>query len=296
MRNLVDFIGIGVQKAATSWLHDALARHPQVETSVPKELNFFTASYDRGYLWYERCFRSVGSAVRRGEFSPSYFCSRSAPLHAHAYNPLLRLVCVLRDPVERAFSNHLHEIRKGHLIETEVFEEALFFNPMYVEQGRYRKNLSRWLEVFGREALLMLLAEDIAADPATAFRQICTHLGVADDVTPDGVYERRHESVANHHQGLQSALRAGGDAARSLGAGAVVRAMKTVPGVRSLLALNRLDLRDNVSAMHPETAAWLAREFAEDMRFVADLLGRPDLPWQSWASLNAVEGMKHRVG
>ncbi|WP_424931107.1 sulfotransferase family protein [Amaricoccus macauensis] len=277
----VDFIGIGVQKAATSWLHDVLSAHSGIEASTPKEIDFFTHHVDRGYEWYESFFRSDEADVKRGECSPSYFYSLSAPARANAYNPEFRIIAILRDPVARAFSNHLHEIRKGHIPDTRTFEDALEANPLYVEQGRYKRNLERWLDVFGREAVLVLLAEDIAADPETAYARVCAHLGVSSEVRPDTLGERSHESVASRNAGFQKVLRSAGDAARSLGLGDAVRSVKAAPGVRDLLALNKRDLRSEIAPMLPETRERLSAQFQEDIGFVAELLERETLPWPS---------------
>ncbi len=278
---VVDFIGIGVQKAATSWLHDVLSSHPGIEASNPKEIDFFTHHFDRGYEWYESFFSTNASDLKRGECSPSYFYSRSAPERARRYNPDLKLVAILRDPVARAFSNHLHEIRKRHIPETRSFEDALQVNPLYLEQGRYQENLSRWLDVFGRDRLLVLLSEDIAQDPVTAFESVCTHLGVSKDVRPETLGERSHESVSSKNPGLQKILRSAGDAARSAGFGQAVRGIKAAPGIRDILALNKRDLRVEVPAMQAETRERLCETYAQDIAFVAGLLGRDRLPWGS---------------
>ena len=276
----VDFIGIGVQKAATSWLHDVLALHPDVDASDPKELDFFTAHYDRGYGWYESHF-AEDPRHTRGECSPSYFYSRSAPLRAHVYNPDFRVIAILRDPVARAFSNHLHELRKGHIPDGTSFEDGLAANPAYVEQGKYAANLTRWLDTFGRDALLVLLAEDIGAEPLRAYKAVCDHLSLAADPVPDALYERRHESVAPKHAGLQRALRVSGDAARAIGLDRQVANVKALPGVRNILRMNQRDLRAETPNMRPETKADLAETFAEDIAFVSALLDRAELPWPS---------------
>jgi hypothetical protein len=284
LRLKVGFIGIGAQKAATSWLHDVLSAHPHVEASRPKELDFFTHHFDRGYAWYESHFRRSEDGVMRGESSPSYLYSQSAPRRARDYNRNLKLVAILRDPVSRAFSNHLHEIRKGHIPGSWSFEEALELNPMYLEQGRYALHLGRWLEVFDRQSLLVLVAEDIATDPETAFSRVCEHLGVSPKVKLDKLGERSHESVANRNEGVQKVLRTAGNAARSLGLGKAVRGLKATPGLRDLIALNRRDLRSEFPAMRPETVERLRAFFEPDIAFVSELLERKCLPWPSHRS------------
>ena len=89
----IDFVCIGAQKCATTWLHNVLATHPEV--AMPheiKELDFFSAKFDRGYQWYMRHFAPATTARLRGEVSPSYLCSRDAPAWAKAYNPAMKIV------------------------------------------------------------------------------------------------------------------------------------------------------------------------------------------------------------
>ncbi|MEM7615387.1 MAG: sulfotransferase domain-containing protein, partial [Pseudomonadota bacterium] len=251
-----------------------------------KELNYFTANYDRGRMWYERHFAEATPGQLCGECSPTYFFSGDAPLRAKAYNPDLKLIAVLRDPVARAFSNHLHEVRKTHIPADTSFEAGLAANDAYVAQSSYAANLGRWLESFEREALLVLIAEDIKVDPATAFDAICTHLGIDPTIRPDGLGERRHESVANKSEAAQRLLRSGGDLARSVGLGNTVQAVKKAPGLSQILAMNKRDLRQEVAPMRDETRAQLVEDFRADMKYVADLLGRDSLPWASWDTLN----------
>lgn len=275
----VDFIGIGAQKSATSWLHDVLSEHAEIFASEPKELNFFTANYDRGQNWYESHFPDKRAGYVCGECSPTYFFSSDAPKRAQQYNPDLRLIAVLRDPVARTFSNHLHELRKGHIPFDTPFEKALSENPAYIEQSQYRKNLSHWMEYFTRDKLLVLLAEDIAKDPEKTFKMVCNHLGVDASIVPDGLNERRHESVANRSEGVQNKLHSMGNFARSIGLGAVIKQAKEMQPLRGLLALNKKDLRAEVPKMKQETREYLTELFQPDVKYVADLINRSELPW-----------------
>lgn len=289
-RPRVSFLGIGVQKCATSWLHGVVSAHPQIGTPRQKETDFFIARHERGYDWYERQF-ARGAAV--GEFSPNYFTSEDAVARAHGYNPELRLIAVLRDPVERAFSNHLHELRKGHVPAGTSFEAGMAANPAYVAQGRYGLHLRRWIARFGAERVLILLSEEIAADPARAYAAVCAHLGVDAAITPEGLGARRHESVGARSRRLQRTLRSGGDTLRRLGLGDLVPRLRSAPGLRQILEGNRLDLRRVVAPMREETRAALGALFAPDMIWVRDQLGR-DLPWASFAP-HAEKDLRHVV-
>lgn len=160
------FIGLGAQKCASSWIHRVLGDHPEIFASEPKELDFFSHHYNRGYSWYEHCFEPGAGARARGEISPSYFCDPLAPTRVRDYDPALKLVLALRDPVSRAFSNHLHEIRKGFYHCPDLrFESGLARNPMYVFQSRYGSHLEAWTRAFPLSRILILVQEEIHTDP-----------------------------------------------------------------------------------------------------------------------------------
>ena len=152
-------------------------------------------------------------------------------------------------------------------------------NHAYIEQSQYRANLTRWLTHFNRESLLVLLAEEISETPEVIFRSVCQHLGVSSGVVPEGLSERRHESIANRSDGLQRKLRAAGDMARSIGMDAAVKRLKQTQPVRTLLALNKRVLRQSVAPMLPETQKELSALFSEDVSYVTELMGRNELPW-----------------
>lgn len=274
----VGFIGIGAQKSAPSWLHYVLSKHPEISDSDPKVLNYFTANYDRGEIWYENFYADRPEGSIRGEYSSTYFFSRSAPSRAFNYNPDLKLIVIWGDPVARSFSNHLHEIRKRRIPETCRFEDAMAANPAYVEQSRYEANLMRWMEYFDRNSLLILIAEEIRDNPLKAFIADCNHLGVSAETVPDGLFERRHKSVDSRNHNLKRFLRAGGDAARAIGLEQFIKKIKITPGIKTLLSLNDKDLRKENRPVLDSTWTSLTELFRDDAAFVEKLLDRTDLP------------------
>jgi len=282
MRMKVGFIGIGAQKCATSWLHDVLTTHPEVATSEPKELNYFNANYERGANWYESRFQINAATKIAGEFSPNYFMSRDAAERAQIYNPTMRLIALVRDPVARAFSNHLHEIRKKHIPEDTSFNAAMDVNPAYVQQSQYKTNIERWLDYFPQEQLLVLFSEDIADDPEGAFARIAAHLDISNEIDKDTVHGRSHESIAVKSEQLQNTLRLGGSLARRAGLGSTVARIKSAPGVSALLKANKKDLRTQVPDMTDATRDQLQELFIPDMQFISELTGRKPLPWKAW--------------
>lgn len=269
-------IGIGAQKCASSWLHDVLACHPGVAVAARKELDFFSYHHDRGHGWYAAQWRGPGL---RFENSPSYLHDPRSPARLERFAPGAQLVVTLRDPVARAVSHHRHEIARGHAPPV-AFEAALGGNPDYLEQGFYARHLARWIEAFGREALLVLLAEEIAAEPEAARRAVLRHFGLPMAAAPGMLGEARNVSDLPRSRTLRAALRQGGAALRRLGLERQLAVAKGWPPVRRVLEWNGRPV--TVPGPGPGLRRELAFLYAEDMAAVAGMLGRGGLPWPSW--------------
>ena len=115
--NLVDFIGIGVQKSATTWMYSMLTSHPEIKGAKGglknKEVNFFNRSYFLGFDWYNNKFEFGDHIV--GEFSTLYFPECSVPERVYKYNPDIKLILIVRNPIDRAFSQHKFQFMKNRL-------------------------------------------------------------------------------------------------------------------------------------------------------------------------------------
>lgn len=280
------FLGVGAQKCASTWAHRVLDASPQVAVSDPKELDFFSCLYDRGYGWYERHFANAGDAVAIGETSPSYFYNEAAVERAHAYNPSLRILVCLRDPVERMYSNHLHELRKGHIDGGDaVFERAMANNPMYLHQSLYARHLKRWLDAFGSDNVLVVLQENVAADPRREAARICAFLGVEAAFDTEFFERRANENVVYRNQTVGAVYGALGGAARAAGLSGVIRWAKRTDGVAAIWSAAKENMRDRAPPMRPETVAMLTATLAEEMHDLVALLGVDELPWPTWRAI-----------
>ncbi|GAA3852745.1 sulfotransferase family protein [Celeribacter arenosi] len=273
-------IGIGAQKCASSWVHTVMGSHPEISVSTPKEIDFFSYYFDRGYAWYERHFEDCGSSHHAYEASPSYLYDPRAPERVATYFPELKIVALLRDPVERAYSNHLHEVIKGHIGPVD-FETGLRNNPGYLDQGRYGAHLARWFAAFPRDQVLVLFAEEISADAEAAISRLYRFVGVDDAFRSPIHHERRNESDRARVPLLRNALRAGGDFLRANGLEAHLARAKAMGPVSRLMRANSVDIRCEIPPMKAETRALLRDFFAADAAHLSTLLGRSDLPWTS---------------
>ncbi|WP_092647627.1 sulfotransferase domain-containing protein [Jannaschia faecimaris] len=276
-RRKATFIGIGAQKCASTWLHGVLEQCGDVRVADGKEVDFFSYYFDRGYEWYERVFDAQPEVRHRGEVSPSYFIHPDAPRRAAAYASDLHVFVCLRDPVSRAFSNHLHEVRKGHVTgNNQVFETALENNPLYIEQGRYAHHLARWRDAFPADRIHVFFQEEIYADRAAAARRVTDALDLP--ALEDFLDRQVNESVRYRNAALGETLWKLGNIARQAGLGRAVETAKSVPGLRHLRAANREGLRDVVPPMRPDTEKRIADLLASEVDKLEHLLGHP-VPW-----------------
>jgi hypothetical protein len=202
-RSLPDFVVIGAQRAGSTSLFDYLGRHPRVVPPSHKEIHFFDQNFFRGERWYRSHFppalRVRAVSGRTGEASPYYLFHPEAPARAHATVPDARLVVLLRNPVDRAYSHYQLAVRGGH--EQLPFDEAVkreserlageaekLADPThksaahrhlsYVARGLYAEQLERWLAFFPREQLLVLRSEDLFANPEAVFAETVAFLGL----------------------------------------------------------------------------------------------------------------------
>lgn len=182
---LPDFLVIGAQRAGTTWLDGALRAHPDIYLPVRrKEVHFFDDFYDRGVEWYEGFFPPPEQAARFGavgEVTPRYMYDPEVPARIAATVPECKLVAVLRDPVARAYSQY--GLRVANLGERRPFEALLESDDDAVlDRGRYAGQLARYFALWPRERVLVLIFEELVADPEPGFAA----LGALLEVDPSG--------------------------------------------------------------------------------------------------------------
>lgn len=193
------FLIIGTQKGGTSSLFEYLMHHPQIAGSFIKEVQYFTGRYWVGQRGYSSFFPSISDTITQiGESTPYYLFSPEAPERVHALIPNVKIIALLREPVERAYSHYKHNTRRGH--ETRSFEECVahdiklakgsgidratgegaesFQHHSYVRRGLYAEQLERWYKLFPKENIKLLRAEDFFADPYKITAQTIDFLGL----------------------------------------------------------------------------------------------------------------------
>ena len=177
---LPTFLGIGVPRAGTTWLHQLLQTHPDIYVPTRrKELSFFDLYYGRGLGWYAKFFPDEPERTRYrcfGEVTPYYFYCEECPARI-AGAGIEKLILMLRHPVDRAWSYYGQKIRNGMFRGS--FEEFLSQSRWpVIEQGHYTRYLDRYFARFDRSQMLILLLEEAAADVPATRRALATFLGV----------------------------------------------------------------------------------------------------------------------
>lgn len=193
---LPNLIIIGAMKAGTSSLHYYLDQHPDIQMSRIKELRFFIEerNWSRGTDWYESHFSS--SVPIAGETTPAYThfpFRRGVPQRMHQVIPDAKLIYMVRDPIERAVSNYVHQVVAGR--ESRPIEEAMASpDESYVTRSRYFMQIEQYLEFFPPERILIVNTLDLYGNRAQTLREVFRFIGVHEDFTSPGFDRVRGES------------------------------------------------------------------------------------------------------
>lgn len=204
----VDFVIGGTQKGGTSALDSFLRQHPEIcMPQTRKELHFFDREAENtDYKKYHANFKSKPQHHVIGEASPIYMYWETAPYRIWKYNPKMKWILVLRDPVERAFSAWNMETKRGK--ENLSFAEAIKKEPQrcrqalplqhrvysYLDRGFYAHQVHRLFNIFGRDNCLVLLNEELRNDHKKTLRRVFEFLGVASSFVPPeaSVFEQEY--------------------------------------------------------------------------------------------------------
>lgn len=207
MGRIPDFIGLGAQKAGTSWIYSCLYEHPQICMPL-KEIHFFSRqrNWSKGYEWYEEVFEPCSPDVKAGEFSTTYLFDPLTPERIYQRYPYVKLIASLRNPVERAYSNYMNTIKSGVVHRDVLFEEAVKSHPEYIEQGRYATQLRRYLQCFPREQFLLLVYEDCLTHPLEFIQSIYRFLEIDTGFVPSMLHKKVNVSEVPRFVFLERSL------------------------------------------------------------------------------------------
>ncbi|MBM3561008.1 MAG: sulfotransferase domain-containing protein [Alphaproteobacteria bacterium] len=192
---LPTFMIVGAQKAGTTWAFECLNEHPQVCMPSFKEVHFFDrpedsrfSRRDKGIDWYLSLFSDDAPCIARGEATPDYMFYPHVPAELHALNPALRIVFMLREPGERAYSAYW--MQRRHRTDPISFADELAREPDHVERGLYQQQIDRFLALFPREQLRVYIYEEVTADPDGFMADLFTFIGADPAFRPAALRRR----------------------------------------------------------------------------------------------------------
>jgi hypothetical protein len=270
---LPTFLVIGAQKSATTSVIHYLGGHPDV-FALRDEVHFFDRNYDRGIDWYRHLFAGGEEARAVGESTPEYMYLEEVPARLAQHVPTARLVAILRNPVDRAYSQYWHNRTRG--AEPLGFEDALRAeeerlaggDPVsrsrysYVDRGRYLQQLQRVCEHFPGDLVRVELFEDLQRDRPGVVRSLFRFLGLEEGIVPEGIDRARNRFVSFRSQRLRKPIR-------------------RLPGPLRRVAA-RLNIRyTEYPPLSPGVRARLLERFADDNRALASWLGRDLSLWDA---------------
>lgn len=188
----IDFIGIGTSKSGTTWISEIFRKHPGIYYPTErKEVNYFNKflaqdyttlnnDHTKPYEWYHEFFKDAKPGQITGEITPSYQSMINAAKDIYQYNPGVKLFTVLRNPVERSFSEYLFSRQNG-IGNYKDFKTAISANPAkFLHTSLYHQNLEPYYKLFPAAHIKVLFYEDMKADNKTFLQELYRFLEVDD--------------------------------------------------------------------------------------------------------------------
>jgi hypothetical protein len=299
-RQLPNFLVLGTAKAGTSSLYEYLKQHPEVFLSPTTELNFFAheggdlnfrGPGDIEYMYedslvatyedYLNQFIGVDREAAIGEVSTHNLYSVQAPALIKRYVPNAKMLAILRNPVDRAFSAFAHMVRDRRE-ETIDFRAALAREPArirdnweplwhYKSMGLYGVQLSRYLETFDRKQIRVYIYDDFVARPLEVVQDMFAFIGVDAKFAPD-MSEKYNVSTMTRSRQLQDMM---------MGESLIRAAVRRLMPARARPHIRNYILEHNVMRLHLDSVIRreLTDAFREDIRLLERLLNRDLSQW-----------------
>ncbi len=239
-----------------------------------KETFFFDRYYDRGMHWYLSHFRHCNSDQIACEVAPTYFDAEEAPSRIAKECPGCRIICTLREPASRTFSLYLHMQRYGMI--NLPFKEALSQEPRLLSSSQYFRHVRRWIDVFGRKRVKVMIFDDMLADREAYIADLYSYVGLPWAPIPDHVRGKINQADFPRYHWLARIGQTVADRLRSVRAYWLINLCKQV-GMRRLFFSGG---RQHMPTLNSEQKRWLQEYVKEEVTLLEDLIGRDLSHWR----------------
>ncbi len=236
--NLSNFICVGAQKSGTTTLHDILNQHPEICLPTAKETKFFQRDdrFNKGLGYYKEHFTVNSNHKIIGEIDPEYMYFSYVPKRIHdTLGPEVKLIFLLRNPIDRAYSHFLMSKRRGY--EDYTFSEAILMesdrlsaddsqtdfsvskclNFSYIDRGYYSRQIKEYIKYFKKENMCFVLFEDdLITNRSKTINKILSFLDISTELkgdinlksNPKGMYRyRRLAKFSNQPNAIKSVIK-----------------------------------------------------------------------------------------
>lgn len=202
---MLKFVSIGAQKSGTSWLYEALSKHPSIGFPGGKEVHFWDAHRSKGVAWYRSLFNAEDRL--NGDITPAYaILPPDSIQEVYTHFPSLRLIYLMRNPIDRAWSSARMALRRAEMQFFEASDQWFidhFRSQGSMLRGDYATSLKNWMSVYPRERFHLSRYEQIVADPVALANSVLTHIGLKEYFTS----AHREELSRPVFEGSRHALR-----------------------------------------------------------------------------------------
>ena len=184
----IHFVGVGVGKSGTTWLADKLRQHPQVFIPPIKEIKYFNKFHNlydqnenvrhgKSLQWYHSFFTKADKGHICGEISPAYLRNENCAKDIYKYNPAIKILVILRDPVHRSFSNYLSGCQWG-ILQNYTFASAIEKYPNLIKNSLYSGQLKRYFDIYPKEQIKVMFYSDLRQNCFRFYQEVLLFLGI----------------------------------------------------------------------------------------------------------------------
>ena len=270
---LPNFLVIGAQKCGTTWMHYILRQHPKIYIPKCKEIHFFNKSknYEKDIGWYKSHFQEVVNEKAIGEATPNYFwtskdtytyysrTSNIPELVSH-HIPSVKIILILRNPVDRAVSAYYEHIRQGRISPKSKISDV--WNKYGIKSiGFYDIHLKRWMNYFEKDQFeIFIFEEDILKDRIKTYKKVYQFLNVSRSFSPDSPHKKKKERKSHLFMRL-----------KHVSTRLAHFVSENIPRVQAIERLARITVGQ-------KERQFLKNEYSSHIDELERMLGRP-LPW-----------------
>lgn len=225
----INFLGIGAPRSGSTWLAQCMYEHPEITFPnhrsgeklhhLDKEMNFFSEAlfrqsysqknrYSKGVTWYLDQFDWKEPEKIRGEFSVGYLADEKAPGRIKETFPAVKIIAILRNPVEMVHSAYYHLKALVHTKVPADFDRAVQekkFKELRARWGLYAQHLERYYNLFPKENIHVILLDEVKDSPKEVIQDLYSFLSVDENFLPPSLQEKQHTAVKTRFEALKKA-------------------------------------------------------------------------------------------